>query len=176
MYGCLTALPRVKTLAAGLRQLKRGWATLCLPLAMLALGGSQVAAQTVQPQEVAPGVWMVQGVSALGSSAGGAGGGITMGGADAGDGTGAPSPDDTGAGDAADGGVDGAAPSGPDERERQTLTAGGGQRRRRTCRRPSLHNQQPLRIDCWLTTTTHCSDWSASRWPASAPAPECFAV
>jgi len=40
-----------------------------LLFAALALGGGPAAAQPVEPQEVAPGVWMVQGVSALGSSA-----------------------------------------------------------------------------------------------------------
>jgi glyoxylase-like metal-dependent hydrolase (beta-lactamase superfamily II) len=69
MYGCLTALPRVETLAAGLRKLKRSGPILCLLLAAMALGGGPASAQPVQPQEVAPGVWMVQGVSALGSSA-----------------------------------------------------------------------------------------------------------
>jgi len=62
-------LPRVKTLADGLRKLKRAWPALCLLFAALALGGGPAAAQPVEPQEVAPGVWMVQGVSALGSSA-----------------------------------------------------------------------------------------------------------
>lgn len=69
MYGCLNVLPRVETLADGLRKLKRGGPILCMLLAALVLAGGPASAQPVQPQEVAPGVWMVQGVSALGSSA-----------------------------------------------------------------------------------------------------------
>lgn len=65
----MMAIPTGKTLAAGLRNLKRVWPVLCLWLAALALRSGPAAAQPVQPQEVAPGVWMVQGVSALGSSA-----------------------------------------------------------------------------------------------------------
>ncbi len=49
------------------RRLRRWWAVLCwLPLAW---AGVAATAQPLQPQEVAPGVWMVQGVSAMGSSA-----------------------------------------------------------------------------------------------------------
>jgi len=42
---------------------------MCLLLAGLALTAGPSAAQPLQPEEVAPGVWMVQGVSALGSPA-----------------------------------------------------------------------------------------------------------
>ena len=42
---------------------------LCLLPAAWLLAAGSVAAQPLQPEEVAPGVWMVQGVSALGSSA-----------------------------------------------------------------------------------------------------------
>ena len=65
----MTALPRVETLAVGLRRLKRQWLTMCLLLAGCAVGSGLAAAEPVQPRQVAPNVWMVQGVSALGSSA-----------------------------------------------------------------------------------------------------------
>lgn len=62
-------LPRAKTLAVGLRKLTRAWPALCMVVAGWVMGFGQAVAQPLQPLEVAPGVWMVQGVSALGSSA-----------------------------------------------------------------------------------------------------------
>ena len=52
------------------RKRARAWLALCLWLpAWLALAAAPAAAQALQPEEVAPGVWMVQGASALGTPA-----------------------------------------------------------------------------------------------------------
>ncbi|MDO8419128.1 MAG: MBL fold metallo-hydrolase [Rubrivivax sp.] len=59
-----------ETLAGGLRWRNPARFAMCLLLlAGLALAAGRAAAQTVQPTEVAPGVWMVQGASAMGTSA-----------------------------------------------------------------------------------------------------------
>lgn len=57
----------VDTLASRLRGCASAW--LALLAAAMALAAAPAAAQTLQPEEVAPGVWMVQGASALGTPA-----------------------------------------------------------------------------------------------------------
>jgi len=60
----------VETLANAARKHARAWLALCLWLpAWLSLAAAPAAAQALQPEQVAPGVWMVQGVSALGTPA-----------------------------------------------------------------------------------------------------------
>jgi len=68
MYGCMNILTRVKTRHCWPRC---GWAVpfqLVLG-ALLGLAAGVAQAQRVEPVAVAPGVWMVQGLSALGSTA-----------------------------------------------------------------------------------------------------------
>ena len=59
-------MPTGETQAQGARRRLRGWLAL---VCWLPLAWASALAQPLQPQEVAPGVWMVQGVSALGSPA-----------------------------------------------------------------------------------------------------------
>jgi len=69
MYGWIARSPMVDTLAGGLRRIMRERAAMCLGLAALVLAAGPALAQPLQPEEVAPGVWMVQGASALGTPA-----------------------------------------------------------------------------------------------------------
>ena len=65
----MTLSPTVETLADGLRRIKRAGLAMCFVVTSLVFACGPSTAQPLQPEEVAPGVWMVQGVSALGSSA-----------------------------------------------------------------------------------------------------------
>jgi glyoxylase-like metal-dependent hydrolase (beta-lactamase superfamily II) len=70
----MASMQTVETLADSFRKPVRrrawAWLSLCLWLpAWLSLAAAPAAAQALQPEEVAPGVWMVQGASALGTPA-----------------------------------------------------------------------------------------------------------